>query len=169
MTPQQAGPLQLIGSTLTLIAVVLFGALAQLGPLSSVTHLRTQQVAYSNFRFELANGTAPVSQLNPDGLLYPFGTAIAVLDIPAARIHEVVFEGTTPEVLRSGPGHRRDTAFPGQEGTCVLLGRRSAYGGPFGRIGLLQPGDRFTVRPGRASTRTRSSAYDGPATRRRSP
>lgn len=137
------------------MAIVLFGGLAQLGLLSSVGHLRTQQTAYADFRYELASGTAPVGQLNPEGLLYPFGTAIAVLDIPTLGMHEVVFEGTTPGVLRNGPGHRRDTAFPGQEGTSVLMARRATYGGPFGRIDLLQPGDQITVTTGQGEHRYR--------------
>jgi sortase A len=45
----------------------------------------------------------------------------------------------------AGPGHRRDTVLPGQEGTSVLLGRAGAYGGPFGRIQELATGQTFTV------------------------
>ncbi|HET6985435.1 MAG TPA: class E sortase [Kribbella sp.] len=148
MAADQGGGLRTAGSALTLMAIVLLSGLVQIGILSSVGHLRTQQLAYADFRYELANGTAPVGQLNPDGLLYPFGTAIAVLDIPTLGMHEVVFEGTTPEVLRNGPGHRRDTSFPGQEGTSVLMARRAAYGGPFGKIDQLQPGDQITVTTG---------------------
>jgi membrane protein YdbS with pleckstrin-like domain len=35
--------------------------------------------------------------------------------------------------------------LPGQEGVSVVLGRAGAYGGPFGRIQELAPGQTFTV------------------------
>ncbi|MCZ0981039.1 hypothetical protein O1L60_24275 [Streptomyces diastatochromogenes] len=30
----------------------------------------------------------------------------------------------------SGPGHRRDTALPGQPGASVIMGRQWGYGSP---------------------------------------
>jgi sortase A len=48
-------------------------------------------------------------------------------------------------VLADGPGHYRSTVFPGGGGTSVILGRASAYGGPFGDIAKLKKGDRITV------------------------
>ena len=32
-------------------------------------------------------------------------------------------EGTSSGTLMSGPGHRRDTPFPGQAGVSVIVGR----------------------------------------------
>lgn len=48
----------------------------------------------------------------------------------------------------SGPGHRRDTPFPGQAGVSVIVGRRATYGGPFGSLDQLRAGDRITVTTG---------------------
>jgi LPXTG-site transpeptidase (sortase) family protein len=76
---------------------------------------------------------------------------MAVLEIPALDLHEVVFEGTTSGVLQDGPGHRRDTVFPGQEGTSVIMGRQATYGGPFGRLDVLQPGEPFTITTGQGA------------------
>jgi hypothetical protein len=50
----------------------------------------------------------------------------------------------------SGPGHRRDTLLPGQAGVSVVYGRRAAYGGPFGDLGNLKPGDEIRTTTGQA-------------------
>jgi sortase A len=47
-----------------------------------------------------------------------------------------------------GPGHRRDTALPGQSGTSVIFGRGTAFGAPFGRISELRVGDTIQVTTG---------------------
>ncbi len=140
--------LAVAGGILATLAVVIFAMLAQLGPLGAVRHHRDQAVGYASLREQLANATAPVAQVDADGRLYPLGTPVALLTIPALGLDEVILEGTSSEVLASGPGHRRDTVLPGQVGTSVILGRRAAYGGPFARIGELAPGTSFTVTTG---------------------
>jgi sortase A len=45
----------------------------------------------------------------------------------------------------SGPGHRRDTVLPGQNGVSLVYGRSTTFGGPFQRIAELRDGDRLTV------------------------
>jgi hypothetical protein len=70
---------------------------------------------------------------------------MAVVTNPSLGIRAVVLEGTTASVLAKGPGHFRNTVFPGGAGTSVLLGRAAAYGGPFGRIGDLKRGQLITV------------------------
>jgi LPXTG-site transpeptidase (sortase) family protein len=96
----------------------------------------------------LALGTAPTGQVGQDGRLLALGTPVAVLDIPARGIHDVVLEGTTSSVLRSGPGHLRDTPLPGQPGTSIIFGRAAAYGGPFSGLAGLHRGDLITVTTG---------------------
>jgi LPXTG-site transpeptidase (sortase) family protein len=76
------------------------------------------------------------------------GTPVALLEIPAAGVLEVVLEGTDARVLRGGAGHRRDSALPGQPGTAVILGRQATYGGPFRDLRRLVPGDTITVTTG---------------------
>lgn len=143
--------LRLPGLALTIVAVLLLGFVAQLGLLSQLGHERAQELAFDEFRVQLADGTAPIGQLNADDELWPLGTAMAVLEIPALDLHEVVFEGTTSSVLQDGPGHRRDTVLPGQAGTSVIMARQATYGGPFGRLDLLQPGEPFTVTTGQGA------------------
>jgi sortase A len=143
--------LRLPGLALTIVAVLLLGFVAQLGLLSQLGRERAQELAFDEFRVQLADGTAPIGQLNADDELWPLGTAMAVLEIPALDLHEVVFEGTTSSVLQDGPGHRRDTVLPGQAGTSVITARQATYGGPFGRLDLLQPGEPFTVTTGQGA------------------
>lgn len=150
--PQQPVPAgRMVASTIVLLlsTVVLVFAL-YIGVFSSLHHARAQYTSYANFRTTLAQATAPVGPTQPDDptkLLVP-GTPIAVLSIPQINLREVVFEGTTGSTLQKGPGHLRTTPFPGQAGVSVLMGRATAYGGPFGQLSRLNPGDAFTVTTG---------------------
>src|SRR5450755_2163254 len=128
-----------------ILGAMLLGFVADVTLFGTLRHYRTQQVAYATFRKSLAQGTAPTGQLNDKGKLLAMGTPVAVLDIPGAAVHEVVFQGTTSGVLESGPGHLRDTVLPGQAGTSVIMGRQATYGGPFGRLSKLRNGDLFTA------------------------
>lgn len=136
----EIAPVRLAGGALTLLAVLLLTFVGQVTLLSHLRYERAQQTAYADFRAQLAEATAPVGPTGLDDRLLTPGTPVAVLEIPAVRARQVVFEGTSSQVLQDGPGHRRDTPLPGQPGTSVLLGRRAAYGGPFSGIRLLRPG-----------------------------
>ncbi|MEC5150675.1 sortase [Cryobacterium sp. GrIS_2_6] len=136
---------QVIRSTLAILAILIFGFLANLTVLGQLQHIVSQQQLTNTFRYELAQGTAPVSEGTVDKVLFTAGTPVAVLDIPSIDVHEIVVEGTDSGTLRAGPGHRRDTPLPGQSGISVLMGRAAAYGGPFARLQELRPGQQFTV------------------------
>jgi sortase A len=71
-----------------------------------------------------------------------------VLEAPAIGLRQVVVEGTGSDVMRAGPGHRRNSPLPGQPGASVVYGHASAFGGPFRAIPLLQPGDTITATTG---------------------
>jgi LPXTG-site transpeptidase (sortase) family protein len=73
------------------------------------------------------------------------GDAVAVLQIEKIGLNQIVAEGDTAEVLRGGPGHIAGTPLPGEGGHSVIVGRRSRYGGAFGRLDELEPGDRIVV------------------------
>jgi len=137
------------------VGVALLTFVAYLGFISGLKHDRAQHLAYADFRKQLALGTAPTGPTdpnNPSKLLTP-GSPVALLSIPQIHVSEVVFEGTTSSVLQKGPGHLRDSVLPGQAGTSVLFGRATAFGGPFGHINQLQPGDLFTVTTGQGVQR----------------
>ena len=128
-----------------MVAAVFLGLGANILVLSHVQHLVSQQQLENEFAEELAAGTAPVSEGDFEDVLLADGDPVAVIEIPVLGVREVVVEGTSSTVLKSGAGHRRDTVLPGQVGTSVLMARAAAYGGPFGRIQELAPGQRFTV------------------------
>lgn len=73
------------------------------------------------------------------------GEPIAVLQIPSIGIEEVVVQGTRPADLRSGPGHLRGTAMPGEPGNAAIAGSRLANGAPFRRINELEKGQKIEV------------------------
>ena len=135
-------------SLAAVLAALLLMFVVNLMMLSHIQHLVAQQRLSDTFRAELAAGTAAVSEGDFDDVLLADGVPVAIIEIPAIGLHEVIVEGTSSTELSSGPGHRRDTVLPGQVGVSVIMGRNAAYGGPFGGIQRLAPGDEFTVRTG---------------------
>ena len=157
-----AGPgLRIVGTALIILATLLLGFVADAGLLSQLRHTRDRQVDYAALRSDLANGVAAVgtpgagsgqaSGVRP----LTSGTAVAILDIPAIGLREVVHEGTTARILARGPGHRRDTPLPGQAGASVVMGRQATYGGPFRHLRDLRAGQLFTVTTGQGVARYR--------------
>ncbi|MFK3981609.1 sortase domain-bontaining protein [Micromonospora sp. NPDC050397] len=136
---------RITGVVLTLFGVLLLGFVVHLTVISEVRYERAQQVAYADFRKDLAEAVAPVGQTDFDQRLLELGTSVAVLRIPVLGTQQVVFEGTTAGVLADGPGHRRDTPLPGQAGTSLIMGRRAVYGGPFAGLPLLRSGDKIVA------------------------
>jgi LPXTG-site transpeptidase (sortase) family protein len=129
-------------------ALVALGAAALifLGQLLIVSHVQYESAQFKaseTFRFELANGTAPVGQVDSEGALIEQGAPVAVLKIDKIGVNEIVLEGTSAAVTVDGPGHRRDTVLPGQAGISVIYGRQSAYTGVFSRLSELEVGDKI--------------------------
>jgi len=136
-----------------ILSACLLGFAAWLAFLSRLPYDRAQHDLYANFRITLAKGIAPTGPTQPGApqrLLVP-GTPVAILSIPAIGLRAVVLEGTTSQVLESGPGHLRDTSLPGQPGISEIFGRRATYGAPFARISGLSPGTSFTVTTGQGT------------------
>jgi sortase A len=136
--PEPPNPvLQGAGVGLLLLAVVVLGFVGYLYFLSGVQEARSQAVLYQRLQAQLAQIGGIVAPLGPTAP----GSPIAILDIPSIGIHDmVVVEGTSPENLMLGPGHLRDTPYPGQAGVSEIFGRRATFGGPFARLDQLQPG-----------------------------
>lgn len=154
--PTPAGPTPLgtliARGALTMVALLLLTMVANLMVFSRLEHRLAQIHRYDAFRNALANGVAPVGGIRANGTLLSSGTPIAYLQIPRIHVAEVVGEGTTSPDLMSGPGHLRNTAFPGQQGVSVIMGRQAAFGGPFGSIGSLRKGDKVIVTTGVGET-----------------
>jgi LPXTG-site transpeptidase (sortase) family protein len=136
-----------IGTSFMILAITALGFVAWVGLFSQLHYDKAQLNAYDALRLELANGTAPNGPTVPNNSaqLLPMGAPVAVLSIPAIGLRTVILQGTTSSVLEDGPGHLRDTVLPGQAGVSVILGRQTAYGGPFGGLASLVPGDPITV------------------------
>lgn len=136
------------GAAVLVVSLLLLGFVAHVAVFSAFQHQRAQTRGYQELRTSLAKAETPVGQLDLNQELVEPGTPVALIQIPAIGLSEVVREGSSGEVLRSGPGHRRDTSLPGQAGTSVVLGRQVTYGGPFGSLYKLVPGDEITVTTG---------------------
>ena len=128
-----------VSSALTMLALVCLWAAAQLMFLGGLSEQRSQQLLYTEFRTQLASATAPI------GPVVPVGDPVALVTIPRLGTQQVVVEGTASGDLLAGPGHRRDTVLPGQEGTSVVYGRGATYGAPFRDVPQLVPGDLVDV------------------------
>jgi sortase A len=124
-----------VSSTLTMLALVTLWIAAQMLFLSTLSEQRSQTLLYDEFRTQLAGATAPI------GPVVPVGDPVALLVVPRLGVEQVVVEGTASGDLLAGPGHRRDTVLPGQEGTAVVYGRGATYGAPFRDVPDLAVGD----------------------------
>ncbi|SHE64300.1 class E sortase [Streptoalloteichus hindustanus] len=56
-----------------------------------------------------------------------------------------VLEGTTDQILESGPGHYKGTALPGQPGNFAVAGHRVGKGAPFNDLDQLESCDSLVV------------------------
>jgi len=142
---------QVLPTTTVLLAIVLLAFVLEVTVLGAVRHSRNQEIAYTELRSDFANALGATGQLDQDGKPLVLGTPIALLNIPSIGLREVVLEGTTSGVLASGPGHRRDTVFPGQPGTSVIFGRQAGYGGPFRQVAGLEVGASIEVVTGQSA------------------
>jgi sortase A len=133
---------------LSLLAVILLALLVNVTLISQLQHYSAQNSLYDELRLTLAEGSAPIGQLDINGELVEPGTPVALLEIPRLDVREVVVEGTASRQTQQGVGHRRDTPLPGQPGVSVLMGRAAGYGGVFGNLDTLAAGDTFTVTTG---------------------
>ena len=76
------------------------------------------------------------------------GDGIARIIAPRIGLDAIVVElwGLDDEQnLKRGPGHLPETAYPGQEGNCVISGHRTTYGAPFRHIEQLTEGEEITL------------------------
>lgn len=137
-----------VGVVWLALSALLLGFVGHVTLFGALQHSRSQAIGYSQLRSTLAEATTPLGQLDLNKELVAAGTPVALLQIPALGLTEVVREGTTSTQTRQGVGHRRDTVMPGQAGASVLYGRQATFGGPFGGLAKLVPGDSITVTTG---------------------
>lgn len=138
--------LSFVSSAFTMIALICLWFVLQVLVLSGYSAERDQQLLYAQLRTELAEATAPT------GPVVPAGDPVALLSIPRLGLQQVVVEGTASGDLFAGPGHRRDTVLPGQQGVSVVYGKASTYGKPFADLERLRPGDRVITQTAQGET-----------------
>lgn len=141
-----------VGVAWLLASTLLLCFVAHVTLIGSLQHSRAQHVLYQELRSSLALATAPLGQLDVDEKLVPNGTPIGLISIDRIGVNEVIVQGTRPTDLTAGPGHRRDSVMPGQEGTTVIMGRQATYGGPFSLLAGLLPGDIIEITTGQGTS-----------------
>lgn len=132
----------MLSSALTMLAILSLWFLLQVMVLGGVSESRSQHLLYAEFRSQLAAATAPT------GPVVKPGRPVALLTVPKLGAMQVAVEGTGSGDLLAGPGHRRDTALPGQQGVSLVYSRGSTYGAPFAGIGKLTAGDQVIATTG---------------------
>jgi sortase A len=134
-----------VGAWLAVTAICVPLVLYGVGPM---LEQRDQTALMSDYRVDIKQAAAQTNGL--PGVELPTrapetGRSVAILDIPAMKIEQVVVEGVGPQQTRRGPGHVPGTAGPGQPGNSAIVARRSAFGGPFRPLGSLEMGDEILV------------------------
>jgi sortase A len=80
-----------------------------------------------------------------DGLNEGDGFAKMYIPVFGADYHFTIIEGTTEKSLAIGPGHYRDTTYPGEPGNFAVAGHRVGKGAPFNDLDLLKSCDAIIV------------------------
>ena len=73
------------------------------------------------------------------------GAAVGIVEIGGIQLQQVAVEGATPSETATGLAHVPGTAGLGQAGNAVVVGRRSAFGGPFSSLDAVHVGDEILV------------------------
>ena len=135
----------LVAWTLSTLGLVILSFVGFVLVGSDVQQSRAQDVLFSQLSPQLrqvGDAVAPVS-----GVIEP-GTPIGLLDIPRIDVHQVLVQGSSSAQTVDGPGLKSDSAFPGQVGSSLVVGRRASFGAPFRDLGRLRVGDRIQVTTG---------------------
>jgi sortase A len=130
--------LQWAGSIVTALGVFLALFAAYLFLFTPLQASRAQHRLLSELR-------PPTGLAVLTGHVPPEGDAVAVLDIPALHLDQVVVQGTSAADLTDGPGLMPGSALPGTPGNTVIAGRRYLYGKPFSALGSLTSGDKIQI------------------------
>ncbi len=133
---------------LNYVALSILGVLLIEFVASALFQQRSQAHLMSEFKTKLATaataiGSADVSPLPDTAPAY--GEPVALIQIPAIGLSQVVVEGASSKYTQLGPGHVPGTVLPGQAGEAVIVGRRTTFGAPFFKVPTLRPGTDIKV------------------------
>ena len=136
----------LLGLCWLVVALVVVALAAT--TLGGLKEARAQRADLTSLREQLSYAEAASHSVlgGHDAVPVPTpGSPVALLQVPRLGLQRVVREGATPGDTQLGPGHVPGTAGLGQPGNATVVGRRSAYGAAFSRLGELRPGDPLVV------------------------
>ena len=136
---------RLIVGSVVVIVVFFVAVGAVIYGVGSLEQARDQRALMTTERLNISNAAALDKALDKVNLpTQPpvVGQPVGVLAIPALGINQAVVEGVGSSQTVSGPGHVPGTAGLGQRGNAAVVGRNAGYGGVFGRLSQLKPGDR---------------------------
>jgi sortase A len=143
---QLPGRRALIFGTLVVVVVFLVAVGAVIYGIGPLVHARDQRALMATERTDIAGAAVEAKALDhvnlPTQPPLP-GAPVGVLAIPALGLNQAVVEGVGSSQTVSGPGHVPGTAGLGQPGNAAVVGRNAGYGGVFGQLGQLKPGDRI--------------------------
>jgi sortase A len=128
------------------VAVAGFGLVVyQLGPM---LQQRDQRDLLAQYRVDVRHAANETSGL--PGVRIPTqapdtGSPVGILEIGSVKSQQVVVEGVAASDTAKGPGHVPGTAGLGQPGNSVVVARRNAFGGTFGKLGDVRKGSRILV------------------------
>ena len=72
-------------------------------------------------------------------------SAVALLEVPALGLSQIVVEGNSSQATQRGPAHIPGSVLPGQVGEAVIIGHRTTFGAPFIHLNRLKTGDLIKV------------------------
>ncbi|HEX4162930.1 MAG TPA: sortase [Acidimicrobiales bacterium] len=137
---------QVILGAIVAVVVFVIAVGAVIYGVGSLVHARDQRALMATERTAIGNAAILAKALHTVTLPTKpplLGAPVGVLAIPALSVNEAVVEGVGSSQTVSGPGHVPGTAGLGQPGNAEIVGRNAAYGGVFGRLAQLKPGDRI--------------------------
>lgn len=134
-------PARIAGRSITVVSLFILAFVIWEFALSPLGQIRGQRQLLSTFQGLTTSGLA-----GSPGYLPARGDPVAYLQIPGIGLTGlVVVEGTTPDLLKEGPGHLPGTVMPGEVGNAVIMGRRETYGAPFRDLPKLAKGDTIRI------------------------
>jgi sortase A len=169
-TAKKLSPHSLFVFAVVWVFIALLGSALVIYGVGPLLESHAQQVLMAQYRAEVRQASLDTSGLNaaPISTLPPaIGTPVAVLEIGRLELQQAVVEGVAPAETEVAIGHVPGTAGLGQPGNCVVVGRRSGFGGPFGALDRLHDGDEIlaTTTQGQSVYRVRqvisTTIYNG--------
>jgi LPXTG-site transpeptidase (sortase) family protein len=127
----------------SLLAAVL--VIYGMGPLLEQREQRAMLDGYKASIERAVNQAGSLDGVKPPVKAPELGEPVGIVEIGSLLFQQVVVEGIAPSQTAKGPGHVPGTAGLGQAGNSVLLGRRAAFGAPFGDLERLRKGDLVLV------------------------